>query len=288
MRTKPCLALLAALALPACGGGDSDDDGDDAVIDAPVGPTADSPVGTIDGPPVVIDADPLAPDADPRFACLGQPIPTTAPTTLTVAGDMQVLGISGGTPVNGATVEAFLVGGSAPIGSSTTAGQGAYEITITNNGGTPIDAFLRAPSMNNKTVYLFPPTLVYEDLPNAPIRTVSNGLFGTLVALAGGTQAAGNGVVALVVTDCLGAPLAGATASSPQTDQAVKYNGANGLPSSTATATAADGIAYIFNVPPGQVTVDAAYMGMDFREHSFLARAADGTDNALNTTTVRP
>jgi hypothetical protein len=287
MRTP--LRLTLALSLAACGGGGSDDtadDGDDAVIDAPV-PTIDSP-STPDGPPVVPDADPLAPDAAPEFACLGQPIPTTAPNSLTVSGDMQAVGLGGSAPVNNGSVEAFLVGGATAVGTDTTNMQGLYSITITNNGGAPVDAYLRATSTGNKTVYLFPPTLVYEDLANAPIRTVGTGVFGFLVTLAGATQGAGNGVVALVVTDCLGNPLQGATASSPQTDQAVRYNGASGMPDSQATSTAADGIAYIFNVPPGPVTVDAMYMGMDLREHTFQARAADGADNALNTTTVRP
>lgn len=271
--------IFSTFALAACGGGGND-------ADAPIGNQPDSPPGT---PDARVDADPLAPDAAPEFACLGQPIPTTAATSLTVAGDMQVLSIAGSNPVAGATVTAYVVGNPTPVGTDDTDAAGAYTITLSNPGASPVDGYLLAPSSGNKTVYLFPPTLIYEDLPMAPIRTVSDGLFPTFLALSGGSVAAGHGVVALRISDCLGNPLAGATASSPQTDQDVRYNGTNGLPDSGATSTAADGIAYIFNVPAGSVTVDAMYMGMNFREHSFVARNADsGGDNAINTTVVQP
>jgi hypothetical protein len=285
MRTKLWLGvILSTSALAACGGG-----GDDP--DAPVNPNIDSPTGSADASPDGRpDADPLAPDASPAWACYMQPIPGTAPATLTVAGDMQSLGVAGGTPVSGATVSAFIAGNPTAVAMDTTDGTGAYSIAVDNPGGTPVDAYLRAPSPNNKTVYLFPPTLIYEDIPMAPIRTIADNLFGTFLALAQADPITpGNGVIALVVADCEGNPLEGATVSSPGNPAAqIRYNGTNGLPSGAATATAADGIGYIINVPPGAQTVDAIYMGMDLREHTITVHAVDGAENAINTTVVRP
>jgi hypothetical protein len=283
MRTNLWFGVIFSTSfLAACGGGGGDADGP-VGTDAP--PTADAPPGTPDSR---VDADPLAPDAAPEFACLGQPIPTTAPASLTVSGDMQALGIGGSTPIVGATVTSYIVGNATPVGTDVTGAGGAYSITISNPGSGPVDGYLVAPSPNNKTVYLFPPTLIYEDLPTAPLRTIPNSLYAAFLGLAGGSVAVGHGVVALVVADCLNNPLAGATVSSPGNTQ-IRYNGANGLPSSTATETAADGIAYILDVATGPVTVDAMYMGMDFREHAINAHAADEAgENAINTTVVHP
>src|SRR5207237_1440136 len=61
----------------------------------------------------------------------------------------------------------------------------------------------------------------------------------------------GDGFIAVVVTDCAGNPLPGATVSSNPAGS-VYYN-AGGAPSSTATSTATDGIAYIFDFVAGNV-----------------------------------
>jgi hypothetical protein len=284
MRTTLWLGVIfSTSALAACGGGRGD------TVDSPIVDQPDSPPGTPDARP---DADPLAPDAAPEFACHGQPIPGTAATTLTVAGDMQVLGAGGGgMAIQGATVEAYLVGNPTPVGTDTTDSAGAYSISIDNPGATPVDAYLRAPSSGNKTVYLVPPTVVYQDIPMAPIRTISDSLFPFFVTLAQANLTDGNGVIALIVTDCLNNPLTGATVTVPgQPNAQVRYNGTNGLPTGTgsASSTAADGIAYVIDMPPGPVTVDASYMGIDMREHSVNVRPANGTENAINTTTIIP
>src|SRR5437762_3265561 len=96
MRTKLWLGvILSTSALAACGGGSHNADAPPGTPDAPIVPTVD---GSPDGRP---DADPLLPDADPQFACLGQPIPTTAPTTLTISGDVAELAPGGSTPKSG-------------------------------------------------------------------------------------------------------------------------------------------------------------------------------------------
>jgi len=52
----------------------------------------------------------------------------------------------------------------------------------------------------------------------------------------------------------------------------VRYN-AGGGPSSSATSTASDGIAYIANVTAGNVTVQANASGHTLRQHVVNARA---------------
>jgi hypothetical protein len=278
MRTTLWLGvLLSSSALVACGGGDSDPD-------AP--PTVDSPPGA---PDARVDADPNAPDASPEFACNGVPIPTTGAATLTITGDMAALSASGSTPVEGADIEGYINGNNTPVATTTSMTAGAYTITINNPGTAPVDGYLKAASAGNLTVFLHPPTPIYTDIPMAPLRTLPTSLVDVFYALAQVTPMAGRGVIAVVVTDCLGNPLTGATVTSDPAGD-VRYNGANGLPTGPggASSTAADGVAFIANLPVGTVSVDADYNGVDMRAHSFLIRAIDGADDAINTTTIIP
>jgi hypothetical protein len=95
------------------------------------------------------------------------------------------------------------------------------------------------------------------------------------------TQAAGNGFMGVVVSDCSGMPVAGATVTTTPSGT-VRYNQA-GIPSNTAMVTDADGVAYVFNVPAGTVTVGASAQGTTFRAHDVLVRA-----DVLTTTVVAP
>jgi hypothetical protein len=102
-----------------------------------------------------------------------------------------------------------------------------------------------------------------------------------LSAIAGQTQQAGKGMIGLVVADCNGVPLAGATVTSEPAGTVVYDNGS--LPSSSATSTGADGRAYIFNVTAGTVNVRASSGGMTLRAHDINARA-----DVVTTTAIEP
>jgi hypothetical protein len=97
----------------------------------------------------------------------------------------------------------------------------------------------------------------------------------------GVTQATGNGFIGVVVKNCDGTALAGATVSTnpPGT---VKYNSGS-TPSSTATSTSSDGVAYVFNVTAGNVTVMANASGNVLRQHVVNARA-----NVVTLTEIQP
>src|SRR6266550_4136474 len=78
-----------------------------------------------------------------------------------------------------------------------------------------------------------------------------------------------------------GTPVAGATVSSTPAGT-VRYN-AGGVPSSTATSTADDGVAYIANVAAGDVTVKASASGHTLRQHVVNAHA-----DAITLTQIQP
>src|SRR5690606_38069228 len=101
-----------------------------------------------------------------------------------------------------------------------------------------------------------------------------------------GQQKAGNGIVALIVTDGTN-PVAGAqVTSNPEPLPETRYNGMVGtlvLPDPMATETYTDGVAYLFNLAPGDVTVSATKSGMTFSSHKVKAWA-----DQLTTTVIVP
>lgn len=92
------------------------------------------------------------------------------------------------------------------------------------------------------------------------------------------TQDPAKGWIGVMVVDAANMPVAGAMVSSSPAGSPVKYNsGSPSLPSEDATMTDAGGIAYIFNVGPGTVTVSATKAGATFHPHPLDARAGQIT-----------
>ena len=93
-------------------------------------------------------------------------------------------------------------------------------------------------------------------------------------------------MVALIVTDGTN-PIAGAMVSSnPASATPTRYNAMVGpyvLPDPMATETYTDGIAYVFRLPEGHVTVSATKTGMTFASHGLKVWADE-----LTTTVIVP
>jgi hypothetical protein len=272
MRASLRLAsILLALTAAACG---SDSKATDAAvkIDAHVGPDAS------------------VPDANPNpFFCLGQPLPTTAPATVTVSGVTQEIAGTAAAGLGATEVKAFTSEGGAATVTTTSDDNGAYAVTITT-GGAPVNGYLsghHADDGNTKyrDTYLYPPRPLAEDSAQGVLLLLTTapqgGSLGLLSGIAGVPQQDGNGVIGMVVADCNYNPIAGAVVTSEPAGT-VRYDSGS-LPSSTATATAADGRAYIFNLTPGTVNVRATVNGMTLRAHDVNARA-----NVVTTTAIQP
>jgi hypothetical protein len=123
---------------------------------------------------------------------------------------------------------------------------------------------------NYKTSYSYPPVPLIADSTGNDLNMITTSNFNLLNQFAGGMQMAGKGVIALAVVDKNGtSTVAGATVISSPAAGPYRYNDANGYPSQQAQATAADGFAYIFNVP-GKVTINAMKSGMQFKAHDVI------------------
>lgn len=198
--------------------------------------------------------------------------PPTMASMITVSGTATARDMNGATPLAGVTIEGFRNSDEAnAIAVTTTDAQGNFSLTIQTNGES-LDGFLKAIKTGYLDTYLYPPYPLMMDYGMAPVIMVTQSTYDTLDTIAQGHQQPGNAFVALVVTDGAN-PVAGAMASSTPTASVTRYNamvGAYVLPSSTATSTYTDGIAYLFNVPPGQVTVNATG-SMTFASHGLKA-----------------
>jgi hypothetical protein len=228
------------------------------------------------------------PDAPPgAFDCIGDPFPTTAPGTITISGVTNEISTSGQAPLAGIDVEAFDAAG-ASLGSMVSDGTGAYSLSLTT-GGTPLDGYLVGTSANasyDQITYVYPPAPLSSDQANVPVLMVGNTVWGFLPLLADATQQDANGFVGILVTDCFGSPVAGASVTVPGA-ATIRYISGTSV-SQTATTTDSSGLALAFDVTPGDVTVDASTADYQFHEHTIEVRGGSAAGGVITTTIVAP
>lgn len=247
----------------------------------------DAPVVLIDAPidSKVIDAAPDAPSFD--FSCAGNSAPAVN-ANVTISGAVEEIGFAGGsptiTPLSGAAVtlcKGNCNGTSNQLGSGTTNGSGDFSIGPVATGGTAIDGYARVTHTGDRTILGFPAAPVATDVTQ-PVITFSD----TLIALLGNvgcSQQAGNGMVALFVTDCMNKPLSDSANVTVSVQQGGSNVGDPPIDAGTLSPMAA-GFYLVCNVPAAAATtVGAKYMNMDLRAHDVLTTAGTTTE-----TIVRP
>lgn len=278
------LALVPILAASACGddGGadvDSSVSVSDASVDAPSTPDARP---TFDAMPPV-DARPAA------LGCLGDPIPNPVVDTITVSGQAVAITMGGQEALADVTVQAYDADDQAIDGAlDTSDAQGDWSITA-DVGNEPLDAYMRGNLDGYLDTYLFPPTPLYEDLTGASVIMLTPQTL-QLLGLLGLSQDNDKGVVLVVVLDCDGNPVEGASVTTTPAAGITAYI-EDGAPSTSATATDSSGVAMLFNVPAGDVEVDATVMGMSLREHTVRVLTVEGdveSDPAITSTAIVP
>jgi hypothetical protein len=263
MKLAHC-CVLSLFVFGACGG--NKNTGPDASPDAHVGP---------DAPP---------PDAQTPFGCLGVPLPTTAPAMITISGTTEEIKNLAAQPLSGTMVQAF-DGSGTSLATGTAASDGTYSLTL-STGGTPVDGYVVGHHANAGTTtyiddYLYPPHAMVSDHAGGVILMLTPNTLGLISGVLQVTQDPSKGMLGLVVADCNGNTLAGATVTTEPA--ATAYYDSGSLPSTTAKATDTDGRAYILNLPPGPVTVHATLNTMILRSHTLTVRPG-----VVTTTAVEP
>ncbi len=266
-------SVLALLMASACGGG-----GGSSTPDATAADPADADTSVpVDAAPRA-DAAPL-PDAMPAaLDCIGAKLPNSvANPPIVIAGTVQEGSTSGINPMTqSAHVAAHLSADDGLLVEGDFTGD--FTLTDPTDSATAIDAYLAATSNNFIDTYVYPPYPIYESLSGTPIIMVSTTIFGLLPILTGVTQTAGNGVMIVAVTDCNQDTVEGAVVTITPSAGTIKYAGSGGIPGMTDfPSTQSSGVAYIFNVPPGNYTIGATVGGMSLRDNAVKAFADANT-----------
>ena len=191
----------------------------------------------------------------------------------TLSGKTTERGLGGETAVAQVVIELYSnANESTPMKMTTTNAAGEYSMTVMSNG--PIDGYIKATKSGYIDIFMYPAKPIDANLTDSNINMITPGNKDFLNSLAGGNQMAGMGLIGVRVQDAAGNAIAGATISSTPASGAYKYTGSNGLPSSSATSTSADGVAFMFNAQPtGQVSVTASKSGVNFKPHMVKAPA---------------
>jgi hypothetical protein len=235
-----------------------------------------------------VDATPSIPDAAGQpdampadLSCLGNPVPADATATVTLSGTVVSISPAGQDPVEGAIVELRrasndrILDDNKPDG---TPADGSYSVTARTRG-TPLQAYLHSTADGLVTSRLYPPVPVFLDVPMVPLP-----MFDPLVvAFLSPDQEADKGIILMLVLDCAGNPIQGATVTSTPEAGDIIYSDDSGIPDQSATSTGAAGTAFLVNVPAGTVTVNATAMG-----ESLLGHDVASVPDEVTTTVVIP
>lgn len=206
--------------------------------------------------------------------------PPSVPAMITIGGTAGESTQTGSTPLAGVAISIFKVGDdNTPLGTATSDAQGKYAITIPTSGHV-VDAYVHASKSGYVDNDSFPAAPFQADVTDANANMITTSNYGFLKLLGGGHD--GNAVVVVEVLDVASMSVAGATVASTPAAAAVKYSDSNGTPTAT-MSTAADGVAFLFDVTPGHVDVSAMKTGMTFKTHGLAAHA-----DRFTTTVVTP
>jgi hypothetical protein len=196
-------------------------------------------------------------------------LPDSAPALVNVSGQVRANALNPNA-LAGAEVFAFRTSDTTTtLDRDTSNTPGFYSLSITT-GGTPVDGYLRLTHSGQITTYAYPSRPLAADLVTN-VLMITSSEFDFLAQLVSVTPTAGNGFIGVIVKNCDGAPIAGATVTTNPAGT-VRYN-AGSTPSPSATSTSGDGVAYVFNVAAGNVTVQANGGGHTLRQHVVNARA---------------
>jgi hypothetical protein len=200
------------------------------------------------------------------------------PATIKISGQALVQDQTTTSPQVGAAIAIYATSDdSTPLGTATTDSGGNYSITLTTNGAA-IDGYIKATKSGLVDTYVYPPTPMATDSSDATASMVSTSNYSELLGIEGASTS--KGFIILIAMDSALSPLQGATVTTSPSTGTVTYMNSSDEPFST-SSTYTDGLAFLFDVPVGDVSVAASKTGSTFTSHTVSAHA-----NSLTTTVV--
>jgi hypothetical protein len=220
---------------------------------------------------VVDTPKPLDAPASGPFACLGQPLPTTAPSTFTISGQSTAISTNGDQAIANVTLNGYVTGQVTPIVTLSTDASGNYSVVVPS-GGVPIDGHIVATLPSYLTANIFP-SRPFDSDTIVPVEMITSQTLSLAAQVAGVTITGNEAQIAVFVVDCNNTPLVGATVqvTTPQGATGTVRYAINGIPSQTATMTDTTGLAFVFNASGGAMTIHATVSEGTLRAHAFTA-----------------
>lgn len=212
----------------------------------------------------------------PDLSCIGSP-PTIANDPLIVTGSVALQTLqnsSGQNAGSGVTVEAHRRNDDALVASSLTDSLGRFSLPI-STGGIPFDGYLAVSMSGYISARVYSSRTLAADV-DVSVFLTSPAVFSMLYALSGAGQPSGQATLVLVARDCEKRAVQGATINVTPLGNLLSYAAMNGLPSS-AQATTAAGIAFVFNQPPGLATIEVFSNATRFGQTQINAQAGQIT-----------
>jgi len=203
------------------------------------------------------------------------------PAHIMVTGTAKSVGAAGSTPLAGVTIGAYQnTDETTAVATATTDQSGNYTLDVTTNG-MALDGFIKASITSYLDTYLYAPAPLVADYAGASMNLVTESTLGTLSTLCGHGIGTNAGAVGVEAVNATGALVVGAALSSTPAPAKYCYNGANGLPSSAATGTGADGLGYLVDLS-GSVAVTATMSGLTFGTHTIKVRVGTLTTTLVS------
>lgn len=207
--------------------------------------------------------------------------PPSAPATITISGTATKRSGLDESAAEGAMIAAYKNSDpNTAIAMTTADAAGMYTLTV-ETGGVAVDGYIKATVPDFLDLYLYPPKPLTADFAGASLNIINQQTVEAMHTFCQHPQDPAKTQIAVIVADSANAPIAGATVASNPAAAKYCFNGSNGLPAGAAAMTAADGVAYMLDVTPGDVTVSATAGGTTFGAHKVNARAGAFTTTVI-------
>ena len=209
-------------------------------------------------------------------AAVDTAIDATPPLHLT--GTTRSIDLTGVHALGGVTLE-WLSNDPMVPATTSDATTGVFSIDVPRAGSGLTDGALHATLTGYRPTYLYLPAPFDTDVAGIALFLTTQSTFNQMITATGVTPVMGDGVILLGVVSSQDLPISGAVVTSSPSG-VIRYD-SGGAPSSSATVTASDGVAYILNLAPGPVSANASKNGLAFSPRAVVTHANATTETGV-------
>jgi hypothetical protein len=208
----------------------------------------------------------------PPFGCIGDTLPTRAPATIQIRG--QVFDPFGNAPVSGAIETGFVIGPTPLKTFSVTTDDAGVFMASEMTGGAPHAQFLQSHVAGYLDTFAYPALPVAGDV-DVSLLQLDQAQLGEIACGGCPDPDLAKAYMIVSVVNCNGDAVAGATvAVTPASAGMNVIYFAHGLPDPSARVTdETTGAAFVSGLSPGSVTVKATFGTTPYHDHDVTALA---------------